>query len=249
VAVTLTGTTATSVSSDPELTGPELSVDLGSSHFSEAVTPPAQAGAVIPWGLTLIPSSPASPNSDALCLALFPGESEPTVVLGLDTGNAHCCTVVRAIALSSAGLAAAVDDNAGNPGAGLEPDSDDAMIVTADNAFAYQFSSFAFSGLPLKLLQFSGGRFVDITSQRPDLLTADASMWLKLFTTNAGSGNGLGELAPWVADECSLGQSASAWAMVNQFEAQGKLTGPPQWPSGAAYVQALKTFLAKQGYC
>ncbi len=146
-----------------------------------------------------------------------------------------------------AGLSAAVDDNMGNPGAALEPDGDDAMIVTADNTFAYQFSSYAASGLPLKLLQFSRGRFVDITSQRPDLLAADAAKWWTAF--NADPGNGLGVLAPWVADQCALGQSTSAWATVDQLLAEGKLVGPAGWPEGSAYVEALKTFLAKEGRC
>jgi hypothetical protein len=249
VTATLTGTAATAPYHDPSLSDPQLSVTVGTHQYSETVAVPAQVNTVVPWSLTPVPANNAAPNSDALCLARFPGQSLPTLLLGLDTDGAHCCTVVRAIALSSAGLAAPVDDNVGNPAAAVEADGVDAMIVTADNTFAYQFASFADSGLPIEVLQFNGGRFVDITARRLDLVTADATMWMNAFNTNVGSGRGLGELAPWVADECVLGQSTSAWATVNQFLAEGKLAGAPGWPTGAAYIQALKTLLAKQGYC
>jgi hypothetical protein len=248
VTATLTGTTATSVSSDPSLADPQLTVVVGTTRYSETVAPPAPDNVVVPWSLTPTPSSPTTPNSDALCLAHFPGQSLPTLLIGLDTNGAHCCTVVRAITVSTAGLAPAVDDNVGNPGAEVQPDGDDALIVTAVNAFAYQFSSYAESGMPIEVLQFSDGRFVDITGGQPDLVTTDAAMWWKAFTSNDSTGNGLGVLAAWVADEVVLGQKDSAWAVVDELEAQGKLVGPAGWPSGAAYVMALKTFLTKQGY-
>jgi hypothetical protein len=247
VVVTLTGTAVTVAGGDPGLTGAELTVTIGGSHFSESVAPPAQTSDVTPWSLTPAASPSGAPNSDALCLALFPGDTTPTVVLGLSTGGAHCCTVVRAIALSSAGLAPPVDDDLGNAGATLENGPHGATIVTADNAFAYQFSSFAGSGLPVEVLQFSQGRFVAVTSQRPDLIATDAALWWRTFNANPGSG--LGVLAPWVADQCALGQATTAWATVDQLLAQGKLIGPTEWPQGSAYVAALKTFLAKQGYC
>jgi hypothetical protein len=248
VTATLTGTNTTTAGDDPALTAPELSVAVGSSRFSETVAPPAQADTVIPWSLAPVPSTPSPPNSDALCLARFPGKNEPTVVLGLDTGLAHCCTVVRAITLSPEGLGTAVDDDVGNPGAALDAEGNDDVIVTADNAFAYQFASFAESAMPIKVLQFTGGHFVDVTGQDLGLVGADASKWWMAFNANS-PGNRLGQLAAWVADECVLGQSTSAWATVDQLEANAELTGPAGWPENAAYVQALKTFLTTQGYC
>ena len=256
VTATLTGTALSSTTGSPELVHPRLSVAVGADRFSTtvapltgvgAVGPAAQADTVVPWSLLPPSSNTAPPNSDALCLARFPGGSAPTVLLGLTTDGAHCCTVVRALALSSAGIAPAVDDNVGNPAAVLEADGAHAMIVTADNAFAYQFASFAGSGMPLELQQFEGGRFIDITAQRPDLITADAAMWWRTF--NADAGRGLGVLAPWVADECALGLSSAAWTTVGQLEAEGKLVGESGSPTGAAYVQALKAFLAAHGYC
>ena len=60
-------------------------------------------------------------------------------------------------------------------------------------------------------------------------------------------------LAAWVADECTLGQGASAMATVGKLQSEGKLTGPPEekggpWPTSAKYVTTLKSFLAHHGY-
>ena len=263
VSATLTGVKVTTPGDDPALTNPVLVVSQSvlsgpavtqpfprGFGFRMAVTPPAQADAVIPWSIGPAPAqgSTSPPNSDALCLADFPGFSLPTVLLGLDTGGAHCCSVVRAITLSTTGQGHVVDDDVGNPAASLAADGHSAVIVTADNAFAYAFGSYAASGLPLKVLQFGpAGVFTDVTRQHFDLVSNDAAMWWTTF--NADPGNGLGVLAPWVADECVVGQATSAWSTVGQLQAQGRLSGPVGWPTGAAYVSALKAFLAQHGYC
>jgi hypothetical protein len=220
-------------------------------NFSEPVVPVDQNQVVIPWSIAPISAAAAStggmPSSDALCLANFPGEVLPTVLLGLQTGGAHCCTVVRAISVTPTGLGPVVDDDVGNPAATLSSAGDQAQIVTADNTFAYAFADFAASAMPVKVLEFFHGVFVDVTKERPNLLTQDATKWFNIFTEN--SSNGLGPLAAWVADECLLGDGSSAWTMVNQLQSHNDLSGPSGWASGAAYVQELKSFLPQHGYC
>lgn len=258
VTATLAGTTVTTPSQEPALSKPELTIAVSNgATFYEPVVPPVQVGTavqaneVIPWSIAPVPadaaSTPTMPNSDALCLAYFPGYSLPTLLLGLDTGGAHCCSVVRAITVSGTGLGPVVDDDVGNPGAALSADGGDAVIVTADNAFAYAFASYAASGMPVKVLTLSHGSFVDVTKQHLDLVRKDISTWWSSFSTNPG--NGLGVLAAWVADECVLGQGTFAWTTVDQLQTQGELSGPAGWPTGAAYVTQLRTFLAQHGYC
>jgi hypothetical protein len=252
VTATLSGTTVAGIGGQPGLKDAELSVSRADGgHFSESVSPPATATLVFPVSIAPVPTdattTPQTGYPGAVCLARFPGEALPTVLLGLFTGGAHCCFVTRAIALSSSGLAPAVDEALGNPHASLSPDGEHAVLVTADNAFAYAFSSYAASGLPVKVLQFRGGMFIDVTRQHPDLVAHDAARWWTAFNSNPG--NGLGVLAPWVADECSIGQSVNAWKTVDQLQAQGRLSGPSAWLQGAAYVQALKAFLPQHGYC
>jgi hypothetical protein len=259
VTATLDATTGAAPSGEG-LSEPVLTVTIAGMRFTATVSPPEQTGgdvippAVILSSLAPLPAdaapTPQSSNSDGLCLVHFRAESLPTLLIGLSTGYAHCCTVIRAIGLSSTGLSPAVDENTMNAPASLSPTGGDAVIVTADNAFAYQFTSFAFSGLPVRMLQFSQGKFVDVTRAHLDLVATDASRWWSAFTANPD--NGLGLLAAWVADECVVGHGTSAWATVGQLETEGKLVGPTGGntdTNGAAYVSSLKGFLAQHGYC
>ena len=142
---------------------------------------------------------------------------------------------------------AVADDLRANPGAAVVGRPAGALIVTADDALNYAFNSFAFSGVPVKVLEAQGGRLVDTTRQHLDLVARDAPQWLKAFNDNPG--NGLGYLAGWVADQCLLGRAASAWTAVDQFNAAGRLTGPSGWPTGSTYIGSLRSFLAHHGYC
>jgi hypothetical protein len=252
VTVSLTGTTVEVPGGDTALLHTVLSVTVDGHRFSRLVAPPAQAeGRVIPWDIAPPPAdaatTPQAPNSDALCLARFPGETMPTVLIGLFTGGAHCCTVVRAMTLSSAGPGPSIDDDLGNAGTSLRREGDYALIVTADNNFAYAFTDYADSGMPIRVLQFLRGGFADVTMHHLALVAGDASIWWNGF--NRDRANGLGLLAAWVADECVLGHSHSAWATVDHLEADGRLVAPAGWPEEAAFVKKLKSFLMKHQYC
>lgn len=186
-----------------------------------------------------------------LCLARFAGAADPTALLGFYSGAAHCCFALRAISIASGGPSSSEDLELGNWWGTVETNDGRVIVVTADNRFAYAFSSFAGSGMPLMVYEVSGGGFVVTSRNYADLLTADAAKWWQQINNpqNQGPGGGiLGVVAPWVADECELGQSGYAWAWVNKLNAEGKLNGPFK-PTGSAYVAALRTFLGKTGYC
>jgi hypothetical protein len=259
VSAVLTGTTSTGVGGDPGLVNPRLRVTVGGRLLLDEVVVPSKALAtsgfqvtqVIPWSIGPTSRSAAAAPTVPLCLARFTGSDLPAVLLGLDAGGAHCCLAVRAIPLGPTAAGAPVDIDLGNPGAAVEAYDGRAVIVTADNRFAYAFASYAASGMPVMVYEVGGGKFVDTTLRYPDLITQDATTWWNAFNDPQNAGNGLGLLAPWVADQCELGQSTHAWATVAQLNAQGKLTEPTgdTGPSGAAYVTALHAFLVKYGYC
>jgi hypothetical protein len=190
-----------------------------------------------------------------LCIARFPGSDDPVVLLGLFTGGAHCCTVLRAYPVTGSGAGSEWDQQIGNPGVNVRPDPHGlgAVVVTADDAFNYQFAPYAFSGVPVKVLTFEklGVRFVDVTRTYPDLVRSDAAQWWESFSGNPSQG--LGTLAAWVADQCLLDNGTEAWATIDRLLAEGQLAGPPDnggdWPTGAAYVAALHAFLPAHGYC
>ena len=58
-------------------------------------------------------------------------------------------------------------------------------FLTADDSFAYEFTDFAASGLPIQILTFSDRRFLNVTRQYPKLIAKDAARWMKAFNSMA----------------------------------------------------------------
>jgi hypothetical protein len=247
VSATATGTLG-SGPSGPFLENASITIQAGGATLVRApLTKPAQAFDLQLAGLM---GSPAT--TMPLCVARFPGEHTPTVLLGLFTGGAHCCSVVRAWPATRG--AEPVDDNVGNGGVDAAQTPGGAELVTTDNAFYYSFASFAASGAPVLVQSFAGGRFVNVTPQHLDLVRLDADRWLAAFyetlVPSPNSLGGLGVLAAWAGDECTLAVPGEPWATLAKFQAQGELTGPPgAGPTGQAFVDQLRTFLSQHGYC
>lgn len=182
---------------------------------------------------------------------LVPGS--PEVVLGLYSGGAHCCYIIEVFALSSAKKYVKTEINLGDPGARIEalPGNPYAALVTADDGFAYAFTDFAASGLPLKVLRFSGHGFTNVTRHYPQMIRSDAASWLSAFYSQSSShySDSVGVIAAWAADEYLLGRANAANQFLNQQARAGHLNSLLN-PSvkGAVFVKQLQTFLKKQGY-
>ncbi len=266
VSATFSGTSVARAYSDPTISGAHLTITAGgAAPHSEQVFGsndrhggPATNPEVVPWSLSASPPDPAkvdsqdaSPGWTALCLARFAGDSQPTVLLGLDLGGAHCCALVRAYTVSPNSTALSyVEEGFGNSAGRLQTDGDHAILVTADDTFNYAFTSYAASATPVKVLDFQHGAFVNVTRQHLDLVRAEVpSLWTLV---QQRPDDPLGILAAWVADRCLLGESTQAWAQVDQLLQQGRLHvagSIPGVPDGAAYVQKLHAFLTQGGYC
>ncbi|MDE3030335.1 MAG: hypothetical protein KGI65_01800 [Acidobacteriota bacterium] len=205
---------------------------------------------------TLCWPSPAYGNGDANPLRvvrLEPGS--PDVVLGLYSAGAHCCYLdeVFAPATATSSTYAESEILLGDPGALLKtlPGSPYVALVTADDTFAYAFTDYAASGLPLKIMRFSGHGFRNVTKDYPALIRADASMWLKAFYSLKSThyADSVGVIAAWAADQYQLGRAANANAFLRQQAAAGHLNNqltPSQ--KGLVFVAALEKFLRRDGY-
>jgi hypothetical protein len=190
----------------------------------------------------------AQEAAGSLCLSRFRDGAAPVALLALTTGGAHCCVTVRAVP-SDGG--AAVDRSFGNYSPWFRQTASGPVLVSADNAFAYQFGSFAGSGPPIQLFAWTGAAFADVTSQHLDLVADDAQNYLALFN-DPSEPEKLGSLAGWVADECVLGQSSTAWAFVDQQRQLGHLVDPTDPASAlavAGYEPALRQFVVAHDYC
>lgn len=180
---------------------------------------------------------------------------QPNVVLDLFSGGAHCCSIEQIFTFDSATRTyAKAERNFGDPGARIQDLNHDGRFefVTADDRFAYEFTDFAASGLPVQILTFSGGRFHDVTDHYPGLIRKDAAMWLRTFKGMARQHyiDSVGVIAAWAADEYRLGKSAAANRYLAEQAAAGHLRSPlgSSVAQGRKFVAALKRFLRRHGY-
>jgi hypothetical protein len=118
-------------------------------------------------------------------------------------------------------------------------------FITADDSFAYAFTDYADSGLPIKIVAFAGGRFTDVTRQHPKLIAADAARYLKAFKHDLGNGDGL--IAAWAADEDNLGHTSLVASTLAKYLKAGELRSG-NYPSAQKFIKALGKLLKKDGY-
>jgi hypothetical protein len=242
---TLTGTYGDALPS--ELSKASLTVtDRGRAVFSEAVARGSDffRDAASLGGFPIYSNRTNVPQG-SLCVAQLARGERPTVLLDLYSGGAHCCTVLYGYRFGSRAHRL-IEIDLGNPLAELAFEGGSFVIVTADNSFAYAFASFAGSGMPVKVLSFDGDSFANVTRDYLGIVAADANVWQSGYFEDPASATGL--LAAWVADEDLLGRSSSAWSFVENAVRTGQMKVTPWFKSGAAYLDALRALLVKDGY-
>ena len=122
-------------------------------------------------------------------------------------------------------------------------------FLTADDSFAYRFTDFAASGLPIEIETFSDRRFTDVTRHYPRLVAKDAAVWLGAFQRMAGEHyqDSVGVIAAWAADEDLLGHDKLVNTYLAQQAAAGHLNGAFS-PGGTRFIAILQKFLRRRGY-
>jgi hypothetical protein len=183
------------------------------------------------------------------------GSARPSVVLDLYSGGAHCCFVEQVFSLAKdSQVVHKAEYNFGNPGvrlvklkAGRGYD-----FLSANNDFAYEFTDFAASGMPIEIFNFSNDAFHNVTLSFPNLIRSDAAQWMKTFRSQASTHyqDSVGFVAAWAADEDMLGHSAAVSRFLAAQAKAGHLNSAltPITPSDQKYVVALQDFLRKHHY-
>jgi len=179
----------------------------------------------------------------------------PSVVLDLYSGGAHCCMIEQVYSFkTNSTTIERTEYNFGDPGVRLVKLGAGGSfdMLTADDVFAYAFTDYAASGLPIEILSFASGRFHDVTRSFPSLIAKDAVQWMSAFRDQASTNyqDSVGVVAAWAADEDMLGHSAAvASFLANQAKA-GHLNSAlsPVTSSGEKFVVALQKFLHQHGY-
>ena len=178
----------------------------------------------------------------------------PDVVLELFTGGAHCCSVDQIFSWDPRTKAyVETQRNFGDPGALIVDLGHNHRyeLRTADDSFAYEFTAYAFSGLPIEILTFSHRHFTNVTRRYPSLIARDAAVWLKAYKSTAPSYQGsTGLIAAWAADEDLLGNSSMVSSYLSQEANAGHLKSGEGnvLPSGTKFVAKLQRFLRAHGY-
>ncbi len=197
--------------------------------------------------------APGAPEAGAssLQIADLNADGELEVLLSLYSGGAHCCSIMQVFAFDpSTGGYVSSEHDFGDSGARLEDlgPLPGLKFVTSDDRFAYAFTDFAHSGLPLQILAFEGGRFVAVTRQYPALIARDAARWWRAFRHSHADGVGL--IAAWAADQYLLGHRALVHRTLARQARLGHLHSGvgPVLPSGRKFVRALYRFLRRHGY-
>jgi hypothetical protein len=177
----------------------------------------------------------------------------PDVVLDLYSGGAHCCTVEQFFSFDpiSATYVKRTERDFGDPLVRIVDLGHNGrfQLLTADDRFAYEFTDFAGSGLPIQILEFSGGRFVDVTRHFRGPIARDAARWLRAFKGMARFHyeDSVGLIAAWAADEDLLGHFKLVRRYLAQQAAAGHLNAPFN-PGGKKFVTKLQRFLHTHGY-
>jgi hypothetical protein len=170
------------------------------------------------------------------------GNGQLDVVVQLYSQGAHCCFVDQVFSPSPApGGYAMTEYNFENSGALMRDLNHDGRteFVSANNAFAYEFTDFAESGMPIQIFSFSGLRFVDVTRSYPSLIRRDASQWWRAYKRDMDSGR-VGLIAAWAADEYNLGDGRSASTTLAAQVSAHRIS--------ARFVRRLRSFLRRTGY-
>ena len=171
------------------------------------------------------------------------GDSEPEVVYSAYSGGAHCCSIAEIFDLNAQGTAyTTAEHNFFDPGFQIRTTSSGPLFFTADDAFAYRFTAYAFSGLPIQILQYANGDFTDRTNDFPALIRKDAKRWRKVYNRarKRTDRTQQGAAAAWAADQYRLGKRASALRFLHAEVKRGHLR--------AKFVKGLDKFLKKHGY-
>jgi hypothetical protein len=207
-----------------------------------------------PCGSECAPGSifPKTPSVQVIDLE---HDGQPDVVLNLFSGGAHCCSIAEIFSFDPGTMTYALTQrDFGDPGDNIVDLDHNGQyeFLTGDDWFAYEFTDFAASGLPIEILTFSGRRFHNVTRNYPKLIVKDAAGWLKAYKSMAKQhyGDSVGVIAAWAADEDMLGNSKLVSRYLNQQAKAGHLNSAlgPTEPGGRKFVAKLQRFLRRHGY-
>lgn len=210
---------------------------------------------VPPYSGEFAGTKPVPVNGEkAITLRDLDGDEEPEIVVDLFWGGVHCCWWSRIYRWDAkAGEYRSLAKLWGNFDyrlADLDRDGR-AEFASADNRFAYEFTSFAGSSFPLQIWTYEGGKLLDTTREYPALVAKDAQQEWQWYRDELKRSDEIrqmrGFLAAWAADECLLDRCDEAFATLHESSSDW---ANESWESDSAaeYLKHLHAFLERTGY-
>ena len=179
-------------------------------------------------------------------------DGEPEILIDFFSGGVHCCWWSRLYRWDTAARRYVTFARLwGNVTYRLTDFSQDRHIdfVSADNRFAYAFTSFARSSFPLQIWTYRAGRLADSTRDYPLLVARDARKQWRWYRRGIAAGEVRGYLAAWAADQCLLGHCKAALARLRRLSSTfSDPTDVAHSGSAAAYLRQLRLLLRRTGY-
>ncbi|MCU0550717.1 MAG: hypothetical protein MUC48_15320 [Leptolyngbya sp. Prado105] len=183
-------------------------------------------------------------ETDSFLVRDLNGDKEPEVILDFFTGGAHCCTYSM-IYHYDAQQKQYVESRAfwGNLGYRLKDLDGDSKVefLSADDGFAYAFTSYAASAFPIQIWQFDNGKMTNVTRKYPKLIYNNAyKLWGYYQQVKMEEGADVrGILAAYLADKYLLGQQEDGWKRLREVYRER---------DREEYFAKLRDFLEKAGY-
>jgi hypothetical protein len=227
-----------------------LAVARAGVHVFDRRVPPLRRGA---WSEPIgVLRESGERNARTITLRDLNGDGEPEILLDFWFSGAHCCYWTRVYRWdASSGTYTNTSHFWGNVSYDLRDvrRAGKLELVTADNRFAYAFTSFAGSGFPLQVWDYRPARLVNTTRSYPDLIVRDAAeQWKWYGQARRRSSEVRGLLAAWAADEALLGHGRTAlfWLKRHSFVLSGIYD--EQSGSAKSYLKHLRAFLRRTAY-
>lgn len=171
------------------------------------------------------------------------GNRDPEVIVDFFTGGAHCCTVSRIYRYEpSRRRYTSIEALWAHTGYNLEDLDRDGIpeFNSADNRFAYKFTSFAASGFPIQIWQYRQGRMIDVTRRYPNLIRRDANEWWQRYIESRNQGyENKGSISAYLADKYLIGEQKDGWERVQQAYKES---------DRQQFFRELRSFLRQTGY-
>jgi hypothetical protein len=180
-----------------------------------------------------------------LCLLRSMAGQAPVAVLGVNPECMGACAHLWFVPVSGPRHSVQL----GLRGGRFERSGDLVVLVAGDSRFDGEFTDLADGVEPIRVVAVDDGKVVSVTADHAARVRHDAQRaWGWFIHPPNGAHHGLGALAAWAADECTLGLQTTAFARLHQLAVDHRLKGLGGDDSGSSYVRHLEKFLAKSGY-